>query len=133
MFWQNHFSWLSTIFVFHRLCDSVFTQFGIFQAFQFGYQIAGITIIWPYNRDCYRVKGCCLNIVGDFLKIAKNGFKEYTFDYTRKKFEQLQRDALISTIIYNFSGIPNSLFLFFLCYFKKHRNKTTDLKVSQAA
>jgi len=49
-----------------------------------------------YEND--NVKGCCLNIVGDFLRIAKNGFKEYTFDYTRKKFEQLQRDALISTI-----------------------------------
>jgi hypothetical protein len=50
---------------------------------------------------CYKnnnVKGCCLNIVGDFLRLAQNGFKEYKFDYTRKKFEQLQHDALISTI-----------------------------------
>lgn len=50
-----------------------------------------------YEND--NVKGCCLNIVGDFLRLSKNGFKEYTFDYTRKKFEQLQRDALISTIV----------------------------------
>jgi hypothetical protein len=50
-----------------------------------------------YEND--NVKGCCLNIVGDFLRLAKNGFKAYTFDYTRKKFEQLQYDALISTIV----------------------------------
>lgn len=50
-----------------------------------------------YEND--NVKGCCLNIVGDFLRLSKNGFKEYTFDYTRKKFEQLQYDALISTIV----------------------------------
>lgn len=50
-----------------------------------------------YEND--NVKGCCLNIVGDFLRLSKNGFKEYTFDYTRKKFEQLQQDALISTIV----------------------------------
>lgn len=40
-----------------------------------------------YGND--NVKGCCLNIVGDFLRLAKNGFKEYTFNYTRKKFKQL--------------------------------------------
>lgn len=50
-----------------------------------------------YDND--NVKGCCLNIVGDFLRLSKNGFKEYTFDYTRKKFEQLQQDALVSTIV----------------------------------
>lgn len=50
-----------------------------------------------YEND--NVKGCCLNIIGDFLRLSKNGFKEYSFDYTRKKFEQLQRDALISTIV----------------------------------
>ncbi|HMZ95148.1 MAG TPA: hypothetical protein PKK18_12415 [Chitinophagales bacterium] len=50
-----------------------------------------------YEND--NVKGCCLNIVGDFLRLSKNSFKEYTFDYTRKKFEQIQRDALISTIV----------------------------------
>lgn len=50
-----------------------------------------------YEND--NVKGCCLNIIGDFLRLSKNGFKDYSFDYTRKKFEQLQRDALISTIV----------------------------------
>lgn len=56
-----------------------------------------LPVTGDYEND--NVKGCCLNIVGDFLRLAKNGFKEYTFDYTRKKFEQLQRDALISTIV----------------------------------
>jgi hypothetical protein len=50
-----------------------------------------------YEND--NVKGCCLNIVGDFLRLAINGFKEYEFDYTRKKTEQLKQDALISTIV----------------------------------
>lgn len=56
-----------------------------------------LPVTGDYEND--NVKGCCLNIVGDFLRLSKNGFKEYTFDYTRKKFEQLQRDALISTIV----------------------------------
>lgn len=51
------------------------------------------------NYEDDNVKGYCLNIVGDFLRLAKNGFKEYAFDYTKKKFEQLQRNALISTIV----------------------------------
>lgn len=51
------------------------------------------------NYDNDNVKGCCLNIIGDFLRLAKNGFKEYTFDYTKSKFLQLQHDALISTIV----------------------------------
>jgi hypothetical protein len=49
-----------------------------------------------YDND--NVKGCCLNIIGDFLRLAKNGFKEYTFDYTKKKFLELKYDALVSTI-----------------------------------
>lgn len=49
-----------------------------------------------YDND--NVKGCCLNIIGDFLRLARNGFKAYEFEYTRKKFDQLRRDALISTI-----------------------------------
>lgn len=49
-----------------------------------------------YEND--NVKGCCLNIVGDFLRLAKNGFKEYSFDYTKKRFAHLQHEALISTI-----------------------------------
>lgn len=56
-----------------------------------------LPVTGDYEND--NVKGCCLNIVGDFLRLSKNGFKEYTFDYTRKKFEQLQQDALISTIV----------------------------------
>lgn len=56
-----------------------------------------LPVTGDYEND--NVKGCCLNIVGDFLRLSKNGFKEYTFDYTLKKFEQLQRDALISTIV----------------------------------
>jgi len=56
-----------------------------------------LPVTGEYEND--NVKGCCLNIVGDFLRLSKNGFKEYTFDYTRKKFEQLQQDALISTIV----------------------------------
>lgn len=55
-----------------------------------------LPVTGDYDND--NVKGCCLNIIGDFLRLAKNGFKEYTFDYTKKKFVQLQHDALISTI-----------------------------------
>ncbi|MCT3807230.1 hypothetical protein HZP70_00435 [Elizabethkingia anophelis] len=56
-----------------------------------------LPVTGDYESD--NVKGCCINIVGDFLRLSKNGFKKYTFDYTRKKFEQLQRDVLISTIV----------------------------------
>jgi hypothetical protein len=56
-----------------------------------------LPVIGDYEND--NVKGCCLNIVGDFLHLAKNGFKEYTFDYTKKKLKQLQGNALISTIV----------------------------------
>lgn len=45
------------------------------------------------------VKGCCLNIVGDFLRLARNGFIDYNFEYTRKKFEKLKSDALVNTIV----------------------------------
>ncbi len=51
----------------------------------------------PYYND--NVKGCCLNIVGDFLMLVRYGFKEYEFDYTRNKISQLQDEALISTIV----------------------------------
>lgn len=50
------------------------------------------------DYDNENVKGCCLNIIGDFLRLAKNGFKEYSFDYTKKKFLELRYDALVSTI-----------------------------------
>ncbi len=51
----------------------------------------------PYYND--NLKGCCLNIVGDFLMLVRYGFKEYEFDYTRNKISQLQHEALISTIV----------------------------------
>jgi hypothetical protein len=51
----------------------------------------------PYYND--NVKGCCLNIVGDFLMLVRYGFKEYVFDYTRNKISQLQHEALISTLV----------------------------------
>lgn len=51
----------------------------------------------PYYN--YNVKGCCLNIVGDFLMLIRYGFKEYEFDYTRNKISQLQHEALISTVV----------------------------------
>lgn len=49
-----------------------------------------------YNNN---VKGCCLNLVGDFLMLARTGFKEYEFDYTKKKVEELKGEALVSTIV----------------------------------
>jgi hypothetical protein len=49
--------------------------------------------------DNNNVKGCCLNLVGDFLMLARTGFKEYEFDYTNKKVEELKGEALVSTIV----------------------------------
>jgi hypothetical protein len=49
--------------------------------------------------DNNNVKGCCLNLVGDFLMLARTGFKEYEFDYTKKKVEELKGEALVSTIV----------------------------------
>jgi hypothetical protein len=49
--------------------------------------------------DNNNVKGCCLNLVGDFLMLARTGFKEYEFDYTKKKIEELKGEALVSTIV----------------------------------
>ncbi|MEI6678265.1 MAG: hypothetical protein WCL21_06640 [Mariniphaga sp.] len=50
-----------------------------------------------YDND--NVKGSCLNIIGDFLMLARTGFKKYEFDYTNSKIEQLKHDALINTIV----------------------------------
>jgi hypothetical protein len=50
-----------------------------------------------FNND--NVKGCGLNIIGDFLMLSKNGLKNYEFEYTRKKIDLLKSDAAISTII----------------------------------
>lgn len=49
--------------------------------------------------DNNNVKGCCLNLIGDFLMLARTGFKEYEFDYTKKKIEELKGEALVSTIV----------------------------------
>jgi hypothetical protein len=49
--------------------------------------------------DNNNVKGCCLNLVGDFVMLARTGFKEYEFDYTKKKVEELKGESLISTIV----------------------------------
>lgn len=50
-----------------------------------------------YKLD--NVKGFCLRIIGDFLRIARNGFISYDFDYTNKKFKELQSDALVNTLV----------------------------------
>jgi hypothetical protein len=49
--------------------------------------------------DNKNVKGCCLNLIGDFLMLARTGLKEYEFDYTKKKVEELKGEALVSTIV----------------------------------
>jgi len=51
------------------------------------------------DYDNNNVKGCCLNLIGDFLMLARTGFKEYEFDYTKKKVEELKGEALVSTIV----------------------------------
>jgi len=55
----------------------------------------------PYYNDYENnnVKGCCLNLIGTFLMIAKSGFKEYDFDFTKKKMEELKSEALTTTIV----------------------------------
>ncbi|MCX6304399.1 MAG: hypothetical protein NT040_05490 [Bacteroidetes bacterium] len=50
-----------------------------------------------YTND--NVKGCCFNLVGLFLMLSKSGFKDYEFDYTKRKMAELKEDALVSTII----------------------------------
>ena len=45
------------------------------------------------------VKGCCLNLIGNFLLLARSGFKEYEFEYTKKKVEELKSEVLINTIV----------------------------------
>lgn len=51
----------------------------------------------PYFNE--NVKGCSLNIVGDFLILIRYGFKEYEFEYTKTKMLQLKQDALVSSIV----------------------------------
>jgi hypothetical protein len=50
-----------------------------------------------YEND--NVKGCCLNLVGGFLMLARTGFEEYKFDYTKKKVEELKGEAVVNTIV----------------------------------
>lgn len=50
----------------------------------------------PYFNNS--VKGCCLNLVGDFLMLARAGFKEYEFEYTQNKLVELKYDALVASI-----------------------------------
>ena len=54
----------------------------------------------PFSDEYdYNVKRCCLDLIGGFLMLAKTGFKEYEFDYTKKKVEELKSEALVSTIV----------------------------------
>lgn len=55
----------------------------------------------PFNEDYKNtnIKGCSLNLVGDFLMLARTGFKEYDFEYTKNKVEELKIEALVSTIV----------------------------------
>lgn len=52
-----------------------------------------------YDYNNTNIKGCCLNLIGDFLMLSRTGFKEYEFEYTRKEIIQLINEASISTII----------------------------------
>lgn len=51
----------------------------------------------PYYNDS--VKGCSLNIIGDFLMLVGSGFKDYEFEYTKNKLQQLSSEALIASIV----------------------------------
>lgn len=51
----------------------------------------------PYYNDS--VKGCSLNIIGDFLILVRSGFKDYEFEYTKNKILQLSSEALTATIV----------------------------------
>lgn len=49
--------------------------------------------------EANNVKGCCLNIVGDFLMLMRRGFKVYEFEYTIKRVGKLKHEALVSTLV----------------------------------
>lgn len=56
----------------------------------------------PFGNQDYEnnsVKGCVLNIVGDFLMLGKNGFRTYEPDYTNVKVNEMKKEALIKTIL----------------------------------
>lgn len=69
------------------------TQFVENEQINFNY----LPLSGDYEVD--NVKGFCLNIIGDFLRLARNGFKNYDFEYTNKKFKQLQSDAFVNTLV----------------------------------
>jgi len=45
------------------------------------------------------VKGFNINFIGSFLMMVRYGFREYDFDYTKKKILDLQFEALVSSIV----------------------------------
>jgi len=47
------------------------------------------------NND---VKGYILNIIGVFQYLALQGFKEYEFEYTKQKMEQLKQEAIVLSV-----------------------------------
>ena len=51
----------------------------------------------PFYNDS--VKGILFNIIGDFLVMARSGFKEYEFEYTKAKLEQLKFEALVLSLV----------------------------------
>jgi|GEM_PF-584187 len=55
------------------------------------------------------LKGCCNTIIGTFLMLCRNGFKEYEFEYTQAKMQQLKLEALATTLvcIFNNNWIEN--------------------------
>ena len=51
----------------------------------------------PYYNDS--VKGCCINLIGEFLMLARSGFKQYDFEYTQTKINQLKLEGLTTSIV----------------------------------
>ena len=51
----------------------------------------------PYRN--YSVKTCCLELIGDFLMLARYGFKPYGFEYTHAKTLEFKAEALVSSIV----------------------------------
>ena len=56
-----------------------------------------LPFIGSYDND--NVKGCCLNLIGDFLMLIRNGFRDYEYSFMKRKLEQLKDDALVNTIV----------------------------------
>ena len=51
----------------------------------------------PYKN--YRVKTYSLKLIGDFLMLARYGFKAYGFEYTQAKVLEFKAEALVSSIV----------------------------------